>query len=318
LLFALSNVLILLGLSLNRPKFCPNAIWDPNGMTFPDTTTFDDLSPGFFIDTNNTIYISVEDDQEIVSFHIDNINLKRLIPINSTYPQSIFVTNIGDIYIDNGNVNHQIDKWISSSNILVTVMRVDAFCDSLFVDSNDTLYCSMSRKQKVMKTWLNDNAMTSTIAAGTGIRGSALNELNDPLGIFVDINFDLYVADCRNNRIQLFQLGQLYGKTIIGKGSLDGIDELKCPSAIVLDAEKNLFISDQDNDRIVILGPNGFQCLIGCNKESSEFKQLSRPLTLSFDSFGNLYIMDHREDRIEKFLVSNNSCSKCKRFLIQP
>jgi hypothetical protein len=227
------------------------------------------------------------------------------------------VTNNGDIYIDNGNRNHQVNKWISSTNILVTVMRVDAYCAGLFVDSNDTLYCSMSREQKVMKTWLNDEAMTSTIAAGTGKEGSASNELNDPLGIFVDINFDLYVADCRNNRIQLFQLGQLYGKTIIGEGSLDTINQLNCPSAIILDAEKNLFISDQDKHRIVTLGPNGFQCLIGCNKESSEFKQPLRPLTLSFDRFGNLYVMDLSEDRIQKFLVSNNSCSKCKRFLIQ-
>ena len=34
-----------------------------------------------------------------------------------------------------------------------------------------------------------------TVVAGTGTVGSTSNMLNKPRGIFVDINFDLYVAD---------------------------------------------------------------------------------------------------------------------------
>ena len=41
------------------------------------------------------------------------------------------------------------------------------------------------------------------------------------MGIFVDINLDLYVADYYNHRIQLFRLGELNGITVAGNTSLN-------------------------------------------------------------------------------------------------
>jgi hypothetical protein len=40
--------------------------------------------------------------------------------------------------------------------------------------------------------------------------------LKEPKGIFVDIQFRLYVADFTNNRIQCFQPGQVNAKTVAG------------------------------------------------------------------------------------------------------
>ena len=88
--------------------------------------------------------------------------------------------------------------------------------------------------------------------------------LYNPYGIFVDINFDLYVADCSNSRVQLFQLGQSNALTVAGSAA-PGTITLNCPTAIVLDADKYLFIADYNNHRIVGSGPNGFQCVVGCS-----------------------------------------------------
>ncbi len=127
------------------------------------------------------------------------------------------MTSNGDIYIDDGERNGRVLKWIVKANILVTVMNVQSSCYGLFVDTNDTLYCSMRDHDQVVKRSLNDPEMTSIIvAAGTGSPGSAFNELNQPLGIFVDVNLDLYVADCRNNRVQLFRSGESNGITVAG------------------------------------------------------------------------------------------------------
>ena len=49
--------------------------------------------------------------------------------------------------------------------------------------------------------------------------GSASDRLADPQGIFVDIDFNLYVADNGNNRIQLFLPGQLNATTVAGIGA---------------------------------------------------------------------------------------------------
>ncbi len=224
------------------------------------------------------------------------------------------MTSNGDIYIDDGGINRRVQKWIAKTNTFVTVMNVNSSCFGLFVDTNDTLYCSMSDRHQVVKRSLNDPEMTSiVVAAGTGLPGSAVNELNEPQGIFVDVNFDLYVADCRNNRVQLFQPGESRGITVAGNGSPNPTINLLHPSGIVLDAEKYLFIVDMGNDRIVGSGLNGFRCLVGCYGRISQSSQLSLPSSFSFDRFGNMFVADSASSRIQKFMHLESCFCKLKK-----
>jgi hypothetical protein len=241
----------------------------------------------------------------------DTINPTRTINGSLGNPHAIFVTTNGDIYVDNGASNGRVDKWTLNSNTSVPVMYVKSYCFGLFVDINDTLYCSMGSQDKVVRKWLNDNINASTIVAGTGLSGSASNMLYEPYGIFVDINFDLYVTDSRNHRVQLFPPGQSNGITVAGSGSSTTTITLNYPTDIVLDADKYLFIADYNNHRVVGSGPNGFRCLCGCSGSSgSTSNQLSGPWALSFDSFGNMFVTDELNHRIQKFVLSSNSCGK--------
>ncbi|CAF1300593.1 unnamed protein product, partial [Didymodactylos carnosus] len=294
--------------SFNQPKFCPTAAWNPIGITFANQTTIGEKPRAIFINTNNTIYVYDEENKQLLVYHEGHINPTKINPINSSTPNSIFVTTNGDIYTDNDGV---VLKWISNKNTSDTVMNGISKCYGLFVDINDTLYCSMPRLHQVVRRWMNDSVMTPTIVAGTDKHGPALSELNLPLGIFVDVNFDLYVADCANNRVQLFQLGQSFGITVAGDGSLNPTISLSCPSGIVLDAQKYLFVVDVGNSRIIGSGPNGFRCLVGCRGPGSQSHQLSFPMSLSFDRSGNMFVADEDNDRIQKYLLKK-SCGKLK------
>jgi sugar lactone lactonase YvrE len=160
---------------------------------------------------------------------------------------------------------------------------------------------------------LNDLEKTSiVVAAGTGSSGSESNELNAPHGTFVDVNFDLYVADCGNDRVQLFQSGESNGITIAGSLSPNPTINLFRPTGIVLDAEKYLFIVDSGNHRIVGSSSNGFRCLVGCYGEGSQSNRLNRPFSFSFDRSGNMFVADTGNNRIQKFEYSENSCGKSK------
>ncbi|CAF3863381.1 unnamed protein product, partial [Adineta steineri] len=295
-------------LSFNQPKFCPTADWNPFGITFANETTLGTYPNALFIDTNNTIYTVSRQTKKILIWINNSITPNKIISVNLFDSYSIFVTNNGDIYYDNGNENGRVDKWVSNTNTLVNVMNVDSSCDGLFIDINNNLYCSMSDDNIILKTWSNDSEMISTTAAGTGIPGSASDELDGPLGVFVDLNFDLYVADHRNDRIQLFKHGELNGTTIVGQGSTTNNISLDFPTAIVLDADKYLYIVDRNNHRIVRSGPNDIRCIIGCDGEGSQSYQLSQPTTLSFDSYGNIFITDYENHRIQKFDFLLNSC----------
>ena len=189
-------------------------------------------------------------------------------------------------------------------------MCVGVSCFGLFVDISDTVYCSMYSRHQVVKRWLNDNTNVSTTVAGNGTAGSLSNQLVLPVGIFVDTNFDLYVADNGNNRIQLFKLGQLNGITVAGTGSLNTTITLRYPTAVVLDADKYLFIVDKQNNRIIGSDSKGFRCIVGCSGSGAASNQLTTPEMLWFDSYGNLFVADRGNNRIQKFFLYTNSCGK--------
>ncbi|CAF1449839.1 unnamed protein product, partial [Adineta steineri] len=294
--------------SFNQPKFCPTAVWNPFGITFANQTTLGNYPEALFINKNNTIYTVNWQKKEILIWINNSLNRNKTISANFILSKSIFVTNNGDIYYDNSVKNGRIDKWISNTDTFVNVMNVNSGCYGLFIDINNTLYCSMFFNGKIVKRWLNDSEMISTTAVGTGIGGSASNELDQPMGIFVDVNFDLYVADCGNHRIQLFKFEELNGTTIVGEESSNNIISLSYPSGVVLDADKYLFIVDQFNHRIIRSGSNDIRCIIGCDEEGSQSHQLSSPVTLSFDSYGNIFIIDRSNHRIQKFDFLSNSC----------
>jgi DNA-binding beta-propeller fold protein YncE len=183
------------------------------------------------------------------------------------------------------------------------VMNVRSSCTGLFVDINNTLYCSSVNEHRVVKVKLNSETMMPIVAAGTGCPGPVPNMLDHPHGIFVDINFDLYVADTDNHRIQRFAPDQSSATTVAGFGaSIYFI--LNRPTSVVLDADGYLFIVESHNHRIIRSIPDGFQCVAGCSDGSGATSgQLHNPQTMAFDSHGNIFVTDMNNHRIQKFIL---------------
>ena len=298
-------------LSFNRPRFCPNASWNPNAMTFANSSTIGNNPRDIFISTNNTVYATSRGIHHAVVWNAGNGVPIRTISSNLTDPRSLFVTTAGDIYVDADGSTGRIDKWTWNSTSGIPVMYTCNKCLDIFVDNDDNLYCSMHDGHQVVRISLQNASNALTIVAGTGSAGSASNKLDRPWGIFVDLNFDLYVADHWNHRIQLFRLGQLNAVTVAGNRSANVTITLDRPSGIVLDADGYLFIVNYANHRVVGSGPNGFRCLVGCSGNGAAPNQLSHPTSLSFDGDGNIFVIDEGNHRIQKFLLSTNSCSEC-------
>jgi hypothetical protein len=264
---------------------------------------------GIFVDIEDTVYGA---DQKNDLLHVwlegqSNPTIMR--SSNVSNPLSVFMTTPNDIYIDNGG-NGRVDKWSMGSTVSTAVLSVESSCNGLFVDLANNIYCSMALHHHVIKMSLSDGTTTPTIHAGTGVPGSASNMLNGPHGIFVHTNFDLYVADFNNNRIQLYQSGQSNGITVAGNGAPGSIT-LNHPTSVILDADRYLFIVDSDNHRIVGSNQAGFRCLVGCSGGAgSASNQLHLPVTAAFDSYGNIYVTDYINRRIQKFILRENSCGE--------
>lgn len=265
---------------------------------------------GLFINTKNALYVTRLYYSGVQVWYNNSLYPTFTAFGNFSSLITIFVTINDDIYVVNyDGQNDQVAKLILDTSKSVTVLSVPTNCYGLFVDISNTIYCSVDGQHVVVKKWLDDNTTTPVTVAGIASAGSASNMLNNPNGIFVDVNFDLYVADLSNNRIQLFRLGALNGITVAGNTSSVRTITLNNPLGVVLDADKYLFIVDSGNNRIVGQGPNGFRCLVGCEGVAgSSSSQLKIPRTLSFDSHGNMFVTDVNNNRIQKFLFTTNSC----------
>ena len=304
---------ILLVRSFNQPKFCTNASWHPNAITFADSSIVGSTPFAIFVDSNNSVFVARRDNGHILIWRNAAVNPTATILANLSSPYSLFVSGDDEIFVDNGFSNNRVDRWTCNGTRLASPMSTFVQCSGLFVDVNNNLYCSQYSCHQVVRTSLNNTDSTLTIVAGIGCPGSASNMLNSPYGIFVTIDLDLYVADQSNNRIQLFRFGKMNAITVAGNGS-NGTITLQQPRGVVLDADGYLFIVDTYHHRIIGSDSGGFRCVAGCSGAiAATPDHLSYPATLSFDTDGNMFVSDSGNGRIQKFLLANNSCGEYKR-----
>jgi hypothetical protein len=289
-----------------------NVTWDRNAITF---TTSANLAGNTLIalhvDQNDNVFVYDSARSIFIWPGSNNTASPRVIPTNAGLPSNIFVLNNSDILVSTSFPERRITRWTAGGSLLQWSIPLWVPCDYLFIGTGDALYCSESSYHQVTRIALNQSIKSSRVIAGTGCAGSGISMIWAPRGIFVSDSQDLYVADCGNDRVQLFRSGQLNGTTVAGNGAPNTI-ALDCPTDVILDANEYLFISDLHYHRVVGSGPYGFRCIVGCwGGPSSGSAYLYYPMGISFDRLGNLYVADQYNHRIQKFNTLNNSCSEC-------
>ena len=304
--FFISNLLVR---SFNRPRFCPNASWNPNATNVANSSTIGSQPYALFVNTFNTLFVANYQNGRILIWRNGSINPTTTILANLSNPSSLLVNDDQQIFVDNGNTSKRVERWTSNGIQLPSPMSICSVCYGLFVDSNDQLYCSQYSSHQVLRQSLQNPSSPTMIVAGTGCSGSTATQLNNPYGIFVTDQSDLYVADSVNNRIQLFREGEINATTMTINGTNGIIITLWRPSGVMLDQDGYLFIVDSYNHRVIGSDRWGFRCVAACEGLSgSASNQLSSPRTMNFDIDGNLLVMDTDNNRVQKFLLATNSC----------
>ena len=301
---------LFVAISYNQPRFCSNASWNPNATTLANSSIVGNIPHAVFVNTMNTVFVANRDTGNVLIWSNGSLSVTSTILASVTTPSVLFVTGDDQIFLDNQLSVAQVDRWTLNQTKLVSPMIVCSYCSGLFVDINSNLYCSHHDRDQVLRKSLNNSTNTSVIIAGIGWFGNTANMLHFPVGIFVTVSLDLYVADSGNNRVQMFRSGELSATTMAGIGS-SGTISLNSPTGVVVDDDGYLFIVDYGNHRIVGSDRNGFRCVVGCSGSSGTASdQLNNPNTLSFDSNGNMFVTDRGNNRIQKFRLSSNLCSK--------
>jgi DNA-binding beta-propeller fold protein YncE len=142
------------------------------------------------------------------------------------------------------------------------------------------------------------------------------NPLNDPSGMALDAQGNLYVADTLNHRIQVFDSDGQFLATWGSEGSGDGQfnfiygdpNHNLALGGVAIDGQGNVYVADGGNARIQKFDSEGI-FLTKWGSLGSEDGQFTRPMDLTIDQDGNVYVIDDRSTprgRIQKFDSEGN------------
>ena len=340
----------------NQPKLCPDAIWSQSGTVYPYNDRNLSLPRSIFVDKNNTVYVSFDNKGIVIVWSEGNetpsriyhgnqslTNLLNIVNVLAkTYEgfngfieritdwwnsfwgdympdvsNSLFVIANEDIYAGKGDSNN-IVIWSNDGKYAEISMEKDHTCYGLFIDINDTIYCSLKNENKVITKSIKDGSRSWAVRADqvytTGFFGAdILRSLHGPHGIFVDIDFSLFVTEYNENIILIFIPGQTNTRTKVAENMMFDYKTLNGPTNIILDFDRNLYIVDSHNHRVVFVTADfhSGRCLVGCSHGvGSNLNQMRVPTGLSFDSVGNILVSDTYNNRVLKFQLETNSCGK--------
>jgi sugar lactone lactonase YvrE len=183
--------------------------------------------------------------------------------------------------------------------------------DALAVDARGDVYIADVSNRRVREV---TPAGIITTVAGNGKAGSSGDggpasaaELSEPIGLALDGQGDLVIADAGSNRVREVTPAGIIS-TVAGTGkrgfSGDGgparSARFNYPAGVALDSEGDLYISDNGNNRLREVNAAGTITTVAGNGKtgySGEFlpatsARLTHPAALAVDEKGNAYIVD--------------------------
>lgn len=131
-----------------------------------------------------------------------------------------------------------------------------------------------------------------------GSLGEAEAQFNQPQGICVDKEGNIFVADTGNNRVQKFNNE---GNYLSGFGQFGWEEgEFSNPFNIAIDSEANIYVTDSGNKRVQKFNKDGTFLQVFPQK-GMEWEIFEDPESIGIDSFDNIYITDSGKNCLFKF-----------------
>lgn len=130
----------------------------------------------------------------------------------------------------------------------------------------------------------------------------------EPLGLAFDSQANLYVSDVSAPFHRLLVLG----RDGVLKRTIGSAGEFSFPNGIAVDAAGNLYVTDSNNGRLVVLDPTGN--LIGSIRRGTGQGDLGLPRGVAIDDSGRLYVVDTTAHGVQLYRISDRK-ARAPRFI---
>jgi hypothetical protein len=274
---------------------------------------------------NDTMYVVDSRNNRLMKYENgsrvgEQVNITTNTSNGSLYnPQDVVFDRSDAIYISEAGKDRVV-KWILDPPESKIVANVTSPTGMYMNDITEHLYVVENRPYpQVIRYDLNTSE--GETVAGNDSRPSirqTLSNLYTPVGIYVDRKKNLYVAESGSHQISKWGPKSTIGERVAGMGVgavTPSLSYFHTPTAVILDDQDNMYITDSRNHRIVrkMNETGADECLIGCPEpwENVTISPLSRPYDAAFDSKLNLLVVERYYHRVKKFdFYFRLSCSK--------
>ncbi|CAF1031112.1 unnamed protein product [Rotaria sordida] len=240
-------------------------------------------------------------------------------PDQFKYAEGLFIEPKTQILYITDAANNRIQKRYPNGEIKTAAGQANGAGGSaadelyspgdVFADENENVFVADMMNQRI-QYWEKDAKRGKTVA-GNGTVGSALNEFNRPYRVLLDSKKNIIVSDMNNERItrwpSTYDPKTSVG-TIIAGGHGAGLNpyQLNTPTGLYLDEPNNiLYISNEESHSVTQWDMDSYgnkNIYAGIpGRPGNSAAQLWGPEGLTLDKYGNLYITDCMNHRIQLF-----------------
>jgi len=140
-----------------------------------------------------------------------------------------------------------------------------------------------------------------------GSNGSGDGQFNEPGGLAVDSEGNVYVGDSQNSRVQKFSAGGTFLLKWGSSGTGDG--QFGLSGGVAIDGASNIYVADQNNHRIQKFSSDGV-FITKWGSSGTGDGQFGYFYSIASDNSGNIYVADRGNYRIQKFDSNGNFLTK--------
>ena len=241
-------------------------------------------------------------------------------------PFGIAVAEDGTVYVADAGESNRIRKIATDGGVTTLAGGTEGFSDgtgaqasfntpsALAIDTAGNLYVADTGNNRIRK--VTPEGAVSTIA-GDGTAGyvdgpAAQSRFNGPIGVAVDKDGNVYVADTYNDRIRKISSdGQV--TTIAGAGTASYADGatsaamFDTPCGIAVMTDGSLVVADTGNNQLRKITTDG-------NVTTLPITDLSRPIGLAVAHDNFLYVTELDRSRVIQIVPDNASYTIASQF----
>lgn len=191
---------------------------------------------------------------------------------------------------------------------IITNITPNSLClgsDSISITATDATQIQWLKNGNVVNTSNNFNSTPATfgvtVAGGNG-QGSASNQLNVPMTIYVDTAENIYITDYAEHRVQKWPKGSAIGITVAGgNGQGNGANQLNNPWGLFVDSTQTIYVTEGNKVKKFTKGNSNGILVAGGNGSGNGANQLNGATSIFKDGIGSLFICDGNNHRIQKW-----------------